>query len=179
MPVRSARSLLARRLAARLIDCWLLGFLLLASWGFSAILILGDCPEEDPGCGPSGLLGGVVLALAFGALLLGAVAPILYDFLGLRCWQTTIGKSTLGLRVARLDGTRLGWWRCLIRAVAFWLSAPAPIVAIYQASAPVKDPYEPLTVGLSLTCIIATFIFALVKRRAFHDWAAGSRVVHV
>ena len=142
--------------------------------------MMADCPVEDPDCGPSGLLAGLVLALAFGALLLGAGAPILYDFLGLRCWQTTIGKSTLGLRVARLDDTRLGWWRCLIRAIAFWLFAPAPIVAIYAAlTGPAIGAYESLTVGLSLTCVIATFIFALVKRRAFHDWAAGSRVVGV
>jgi uncharacterized RDD family membrane protein YckC len=176
MSVRSEKSLLARRLAARVIDCWLVGFLLLASWGFSLVLMLGDCPGEDSGCEPSGLLRVVVLALAFGALLLGAGAPILYDFLGLRCWQTTIGKFTLGLRVARLDGTRLGWWRCLIRSVAFWLSVPAPIVAIYAALAPASEAYRSLTVGLSLTCIIATFIFFLVKRRAFHDWVAGSRV---
>ena len=180
MSVRYAKSLLARRLAARLIDCWLLGFLLVASWGFSMILMMGDCPSEDSGCEPSGLLKVVVLALAFGALLLGTVAPILYDFLGLRCWQTTIGKSALGLRVPRLDGTRLGWWRCLIRAVAFWLSSPVPIVAIYAAlTAPAIGAYESLTLGLSLTCIIATLIFALVKRRAFHDWAADSRVAGV
>ena len=149
---------------------------MLTLWGFAFVSVMADCPGEDSSCGHGGLLGGVILALAVGAVLLGTCAPILYDFLGLRYWRTTIGKSTLGLRVARLDGTRLGWWRCLIRSVAFWLSVPAPIVAIYAMLAPAMDAYKSLTVGLSLTCIIATFIFFLVKRRAFHDWAAGSRV---
>ena len=165
---------------ARLIDCLLLGFLMLTLWGFGFVAVMADCPGEDSSCGHGGLLGGVILALAVGAVLLGTCAPILYDFLGLRYWQRTIGKSALGLRVARLDGIRLGWWRCLIRSVAFWLSVPAPIVAIYATlTAPAMDAYESLTVGLGLGCIIATFTFFLVKRRTFHDWAAGSRVACV
>ena len=68
MLVWSDMSLLGRRVAARLIDFWLLGFLVLALWVFGFVGLLGDCAAEDPSCGPGGLLGGVMLALAYGAV---------------------------------------------------------------------------------------------------------------
>lgn len=172
---------LGRRIAARFIDFWLLGFAVLAFWGFGFILVAGDCFDDNSSCGPSGFVGATILVLAFGAVLLGTAAPILYDFISLAYWERTAGKSALGLRVARFDGSRLRRWQCLVRAAAFWLSLPVPVVAMYAVltSTGSYDVWESLALVLSLVCITGTMVFLVLQRRPFHDWIARTQVVRV
>ncbi len=174
-------ALLGRRVAARFIDGWLLGFALVAFWGFGFILVAGDCPSDNPSCYPEGFVAAVILVLAGTALFLGTVSPILYDFIGVARWEKTVGKSALGLRVIRVDGAHPRWCQCLVRAATFWLSLPVPAVAIYAVlTSPVtSDRWESLTLILSLLCIAGAAIFALLQRRFFHDWVARTHVVRV
>ena len=171
--------LLGRRAAARFIDGWLVGFALIALWGFGFILVAGDCSSDNPDCRPQGAIAAVILALAGSALFLGTVSPILYDFIGVARWQKTIGKSAVGLRVTRIDGADPRWWQCLIRAATFWLSLPVPTLAIYDVltSPATSGKWESLTLVLSLTCIAGAATFALLQRRFLHDWVARTHVV--
>lgn len=174
-------ALLGRRAAARFIDGWLVGFALIAFWGFGFILVAGDCPTDNPACYPEGFVAAVILVLAGSALFLGTVSPILYDFVGVARWEKTVGKSALGLRVIRLDGAHPRWWQCLVRAATFWLFLPVPAVAIYAVlTSPVSsDRWESLTLILSLICITGAATFALLQRRFLHDWVARTQVVRV
>jgi uncharacterized RDD family membrane protein YckC len=73
---------------------------------------------------------------------------------GLECssWQATVGKKWMGMKVTDLQGERLGFLRATGRHAAKYLSA--------------------------LPCFLG-FMAALFnsRRRAMHDWLAGTRVV--
>ena len=109
---------LGRRIAARFIDCWLIGVTLVAVWGFGFHLATGDCNGVSRCYGFAGL--GITLVV----VVFGAIATVLYDSVGLAYWGQTIGKAALGLRVTHLGGSRPQWSQCLVRAIAFWLSVP-------------------------------------------------------
>ena len=107
---------LGRRLAARLIDCWLLLFTLASLWGFGFRAATSDCN------GVSRCEGFSALGITLLVVVIGAAATLLYDILSLAFWATTIGKSACGLRVTtRLDGSPPDARQCEIRAIAFGL----------------------------------------------------------
>src|SRR2546428_10751686 len=94
---------LGKRLAARFVDCWLLGAMLVALWGFGYHSVTSDCKGVSRCEGFAGL--GITLVV----VVIGAVATILYDAVALAFWGQTIGKSALGLRVTRIDGSPARW----------------------------------------------------------------------
>jgi uncharacterized RDD family membrane protein YckC len=163
-----------KRIAARFIDCWLLGATLVTLWGFGFHLATSDCN------GVSRCYGFAGFGIALVIVVFGAVATILYDFVGLAGWGRTIGKSAFGLRVTRLDGSRPRTWQCLVRALAVWLS---PLVlsafAIYAlASNTYGEPWKSPALDLSALYFGTTMLLMAFGRRPIHDWAAGTQVVY-
>lgn len=61
--------------------------------------------------------------LKVGVVLLNQLYAILYFAVFWSLIGYTPGKYVVGLRVVRLDGLRLGFWRCTLRAVCYYLSA--------------------------------------------------------
>jgi uncharacterized RDD family membrane protein YckC len=171
-----------KRAAARFIDCCFAGFALVVCWGFGFILVAGDCGDGDSCSGPSGIVLVFILIFSGSAFVAGAIAPILHDFIGSTYWGTTIGKSALGLRVTHVDGSRAGWWQCLLRAIAFWLSLGIPVVVIFGVlGTPAIAPdvgrvsWESLTLILSFTSIAGATAIWLFRRKSFH----GVKVIYV
>ena len=77
-----------------------------------------------------GVLLAAVVSLPLSLALEGSVgdwAPTLvevsYFTLAVAVWSRTVGKAVLKLRVVRPDGSRVGFWRALARALAYWFSA--------------------------------------------------------
>ena len=167
-----------RRIAARLIDCWLIGVTLVAVWGLGFHLATADCNGVSRCYGFTGF--GITLVV----VVFGAIATVLYDSVGLAYWGQTIGKAALGLRVTQLGGSRPQWSKCLVRAIAFWLSVPVSGVAIYVIYNLLNigsnhDTWKYLAVVLSPLCITGITILMIVRqRRPFHDLVAGTHVVY-
>ena len=159
---------LARRLAARLIDCCLLGLILAAVWGLGFHAATNDCNGVSRCYGWS----------AFGITLLlvpvGGIAILLYDIVALAFWGTTIGKSALGLRVARLDGTLPGAGQSQIRAITFWAPVGVfAVVALYLLAT--GAAWASVLVVLIVAAVAAARVF--LSRTFFHDWIAQTGVV--
>ena len=92
---------LGRRSAARRIDCSLLGLTFAAVWGLGFHATTSDCN------GVSRCYGWSAFAITILVVLIGAVATLPYDSIGLAYWEQTIGKAALGLRVTQLGGPAL------------------------------------------------------------------------
>lgn len=143
-----------RRLVARLIDGVLGAFvLLLLSAALAmgvAILVTGD-PEGGAAFQTWFLVAFVVVLVAYDALL---------HWLAGR----TVGTMLLGLKVVDVHGGRLGLGKCLLRALAFYLSA---VVVIFM---------------IAITASIFGWIFVrgLGQYERFpHDALCGSYVVRL
>ncbi len=138
-----------RRLAARFIDlifAWLVLFTL-------AMVPLSIATAESS-----------ISDEAFGGLTVAswAVAVIAYDTLMHRLFGRTIGKALLGMRVVDVRGNKLGWGRCLLRAVVLYVT----VIAV--------------AFGIAITASILGWIIlrALPQYARFpHDQAARSFVV--
>jgi uncharacterized RDD family membrane protein YckC len=138
---------IGKRIAARLLDCCLIGFIVAVSWLFAWILVSGECDDQEH-CYGSGFLADFIAALSAATFIFGAIAPVVYDSFLLAASGQTIGKSALGLRVVRVDGSRPGWRESLLRALAFWIPLGIPsAISMARGQTP------------------------------FHDWVAGTKAI--
>ncbi len=55
--------------------------------------------------------------------LVSVIASVTYYTAGVAHWQTTIGKNVFGLRVLRVDGSKVSVGRALGRALSYYVSA--------------------------------------------------------
>ena len=141
-----------RRLAARFIDLVLAWFTLLPFSGG----VLGVAAAAFPGTHISDKAAGWLLLASW------IVLVIAYDTLMHRLFGKTVGKILLHTRVVDVEGNRLGWGRCLLRAVALLVT-----VAV-------------IAFGIVITASILGWIIlkTLPKHARFpHDKAAKSFVV--
>jgi uncharacterized RDD family membrane protein YckC len=98
---------LLRRAAAQVLDFALLG-LVLGVFSLAAFALTGGSRGGSAG---ERLLWGLTAALAKGALVFG------YFLVGEAAWGRTPGKSALGIRVVRTDGSPCAWSAAAIRNV--------------------------------------------------------------
>lgn len=123
-PVPAARF---RRLVAFLIDVALVAFVLalLAAARRWAGLLLADLPEHHPVFSITSLfsaLEGVQVPMPERAIAIGVFG--LYSLLSWAITGTSFGKWIMGVQLARLDGSRPGVLRCIVRLIALTVLAP-------------------------------------------------------
>lgn len=118
---------------------------------------------------------------------LAIVLPLAYYIVAHARFGRTLGKLALRLRVVSCEGERIGWTRSILRespwivaaAVECWLLANAGSEWPAARSSPdVYRPWITLSVArLVLTLVSAITILATRRRRAIHDYLAGTIVV--
>jgi uncharacterized RDD family membrane protein YckC len=146
---------LVTRLVAFTIDIVIVNVTVLAATGLTALLFGFFSSAFNPF--PAGSEEAFV---RIGTLVTGAVSVAtmlvmlwLYPSLFWMITGQTIGKRIMGLRVVRMDGSRLTFWQGILRVLGYWLSA------------------LPLFLG---------FAWALFsdQRRAWHDYLANTCVIY-
>ncbi|QFF97514.1 RDD family protein [Psychrobacillus glaciei] len=121
------------RFAASLLDSLIIGIPL----AIISYLLAGDW-EETP-------------ITSFGNILYTLIVPVLW-------YGFTIGKKMLGIRIAKVDGSKLGYGAMILRVVV------GGLVYIF-------------TFGIGL--IVSAFMVGLLKdNRAIHDLIAGTYVTY-
>jgi len=166
------------RLAAVLIDFLvLLPFIAFSFWAFSASRAVTLAVE-------------VPLAFLFA----------FYSIYFVGRWGQTLGKMALGIRVVALDGAKAGYRRALLRhGVDLAFSVVASVVTIRVLLSVSEAQYNALDLDgrldlltakagavnevldwLQLAWIASELVVLLMneKRRALHDYIAGTAVVH-
>lgn len=130
-----------------------------------------------------------------------AFAFAFYNIYFVGRWGQTIGKMALKIRVVRLDGGNAGFARALYRhAVDLALSVVTSALTIYALLSVTESEYGAFTLDqrlelvetrtgtlvdvlnwLSLAWVGSELIVLLLneKRRALHDYIAGTLVVHM
>src|SRR5205809_13998 len=109
----------------RRIDCSLLGLTFAAVWGLGFHATTSDCN------GVSRCYGWSAFAITILVVLIGAVATLLYDSIGLAYLGANHRQGRVGTAGYATRRSRPQWSQCLVRAIAFWLSVPVSGVAIY------------------------------------------------
>lgn len=153
------------RLFARMIDwslqilCMLPGSIVLGAQVLTAIVQAAQTGNFDfSNADPSRIQVGALLLLG-AMLLLGIVQIVLLSTRG-----QTIGKRILGIRIVRLDGTRVGFVRAwLLREFVPALIGIVPIIG-------------PFLLRPLFTLVDWCFVFR-DDRRCIHDFIAGTKVV--
>ena len=142
------------------------------------------------------LFGGALIAVMGWP---GLVLTLAYVVIGHAVWGQTLAKFFLRIRVTRLDGTPLGWWRSLIRSLAsLWFpflvggsilylqGAPELKEAIEQLSPDTPEQLRSLVVGVVVNYFVLSFLYAAGltlaafhrQKRAAHDLVVGSIVTY-
>ena len=138
------------------------------------------------------------------ALLL--VAPLNFFFAAYNIyfvgrWGQTVGKMALKIKVVALDGTEAGFYRALLRhSVDLGYSIISTALIIFVLASITSTEYDPLSFidksvlqaertpswgiiieNLYLAWVASELLVLLLnkKRRALHDFIAGTVVVHV
>jgi uncharacterized RDD family membrane protein YckC len=120
-----------------------------------------------------------------------------YIFLAVR-YGGTPGKLMLGLRIANLDGSRVGWKAAALRYAPFWILEVAISVMTIMATLALTDeayaalgyfersdamdeqqPMIMIVTWLMFAWMFACFVTMVVndKRRTLHDFIAGTVVL--
>jgi len=124
----------------------------------------------------------------------------LYNFYFLGKWGKTIGKNTVKIRVLSLDGSPITWHQAFLRHSVDFIFATLNTIAmlITLSNMPesaftgksldvfdtVFDRYLPqwddwVTIGTAIWCLSELVVLLFnKKRRAIHDFIAGTVVVH-
>jgi len=117
-------------------------------------------------------------------------------------WGCTLGKAALGLRVVRVDGSRIGWGRAVRRDLVFlafglvllvidaWWSTPVASTdhpqGIVAVSAAADDPSVRWGTAVMVAYVVAYYVWLAVdllfllvskRKRAAHDIIGGTVVV--
>ncbi|MCC7536244.1 MAG: protein kinase, partial [Deltaproteobacteria bacterium] len=151
---------------------------------------------------------GIIDALVFGALAialapfigpLGILIHVAYLVIGHRVFGQTLGKYAVKVRVMRADGSRISWGRALVRTlVSLWMPGlAAAAVAVLQGPMALYSTVDrgmpddagqvqsllvtnAVAYGFHFLIWAAGFLVALFdpKKRALHDFAADTVVVH-
>ncbi len=125
------------------------------------------------------------------ALIFFLVLPTVYAVVCNAVFGKTIGKHLTGLKVVSIDETPLSWWGAIRRDsiellikvipvvwaledVEFWRALELDVLA--RSMAPKWERFATLIFGFWLIGEVVS-VFASRKRRALHDYVAGSVVV--
>ncbi|MGH8312094.1 MAG: RDD family protein [Gammaproteobacteria bacterium] len=122
--------------------------------------------------------GGLKVSYQVGLLILG------YVFFG-GFWThggQTIGMRTWKLRVVRLDGARLDWYRALLRYLGMLIPWLLLLLGSELLMSAVQSPQAlawRLAGALALLAALAAFLWPAFNRRrlAWHDRLSGTRLV--
>lgn len=156
------------RLGALVVD-----LLVVSSVGFLAVWVLSGLASQT---------------LAMTMEFLVVVVSSAYNIYFLGRWGQTIGKAVLGIRVVALDGSPAGFQRALYRhAVDLVLSLITAALNVLALASGLSATNEQ---GTSARVIVETIeglwvasefivLFLNEKRRALHDFIAGTVVIHV
>jgi uncharacterized RDD family membrane protein YckC len=108
------------------------------------------------------ILAAILIVLAITVIGLLAVIPVALGYMPFMWWKrgATFGQSALGLRVVRaIDGGPIDGGMAAIRALVFW--------------------GEQITAGWLLGLIGFAWAAFEPRKRAWHDMAAGTVVIHI
>jgi uncharacterized RDD family membrane protein YckC len=138
------------RLGAYILDCFLLGLIL----GIASIFLADAFDSED----------GVIIYLTISFGLMAGYFSLFHATSG-----QTPGKKSAHIKVVRMDGSRLGFFRALWRVICLF----APPFLVSLALSGMESDLAMLPVGL-LFFLVPLFN---AKRRALHDYLSDTRVV--
>jgi uncharacterized RDD family membrane protein YckC len=138
------------------------------------------------------------VALSF-ELPIAALFP-LYNIYFIARWGQTLGKMALGIRVVALDGAPAGYRRALLRhSVDLVFALATSVLTLFALATTTSQEFEAMSLDARLELLAAKtgslndFVNWLVlawtaselvvllfneKRRAIHDYIAGTVVVH-
>lgn len=93
--------------------------------------------------------------------------------------QATFGKHRMRLVVVDAGGRPPGFSRALIRSVAKFLPWQLGHTAVFHLGAgSTSITFVALAIGAQLLVVASAVVVAVeVRRRALHDWVAGTRVL--
>jgi uncharacterized RDD family membrane protein YckC len=145
-----------QRIGARFVDALVFGVVYLVI-GLSGLIATGEFLWARP-----------FSALSHGLFLLSFV----YEVAMVASRGQTIGKIAVGIKVTRVDGSRVDAWAALRRWAVFSVDALARLVPTGW-----RGPLE--TLGLIYTLLLTVMIVRDPNRQGLHDKAAGTIVVRV
>lgn len=141
------------RVAAKLVDSFILSFILMVVMGLLAgglhLSGMQIAPDQTPGSPPP--TGFIILIIAYYVLAIGL--QIFYSIYLTGKYGATWGKMAVGIRVVGEDGSRVSYARSTGRFFAEWLSG--------------------MTMGIGY--IIAAFDS---EKRSLHDHVCATRVIY-
>jgi uncharacterized RDD family membrane protein YckC len=141
-----------RRVAARLLDTVLLGWI--------TIFVVVEIGARLLGGDPLGRRAVDVDLSAFRTIVLMAVCVVVVEILPVVLVGRTLGKAMTGVTLQNVDGERPGWAAMVLRSLLLY----GPAIALPVLTVPV------------LLVLLASIVLS-AERRGLHDRLAGTRVV--
>lgn len=141
-----------RRVAARLLDTVLLGWV--------TIFVVVEIGARLLGGDPLGRRAVDVDLSAFRTIVLMAVCVVVVEILPVVLVGRTLGKAMTGITLQTVDGERPGWAATVLRSLLLY----GPAIALPVLTVPV------------LFVLLASIVLS-ADRRGLHDRLAGTRVV--